>query len=508
MNIKKLSLDEKIGQMLCFAFNGTEVNEQLKRLIKEEKIGSIIFFAKNIENIKQAKSLTKALQDMSDIPLFIGLDQEGGMVRRIVDDITYMPGAMSLAASNPNMIYEANYSLAQNLKFLGFNVNYAPVADINNNPQNPVINSRSFGDNPQFVANCVVSSFKGSQDALVLPTVKHFPGHGDTAVDSHLGLPVVEKTYEELKNMELIPYVESINQGLEGIMISHILYSKIDDKYPSSLSYQVITKLLKEKLGFKGLITTDSLTMKAIWDKFSIEEIVLNGVNAGNDILVFCGGADLDVQLQIIATFKNLVLSGKISQERVDESVSKILKLKAKYTIANVPELIVNKKTLQLVDDAITEVKKSDLLPLKADDKVLIIFPRIKLASLVDNESNETQTLSSYLPYDEIIIDENNNEIKKIVKKVKEYDKIIMATYNVKRDDYQTEVFSVLDKEKTVLVSLRSPYDGLILSGASGYICTYDVTKESIKALSKTLKEGVFKGKLPIKLRSGENETY
>lgn len=500
MNIDKLSLEEKIGQMLCFAFHGTSINEDLRTIISEKKLGNVVLFARNIESINQVKKLNEDLQSLSKIPLFISLDQEGGMVRRVIEDITYLPGAMSMAASSTDKIYELNYSLARNLKSLGFNVNYAPVADINNNPNNPVINSRSFGDNPNNVASCLIKAFTASQEALVLPTVKHFPGHGDTAVDSHLGLPIVDKSLEEITSLELVPYIKAIENGLEGVMISHILYNQIDREYPSSLSYNIITRLLKEKLGFKGLITTDSLTMAAIWSKFSIEEIVLNGVNAGNDILVFCGGAETEVQLKIIETFKKLVLDGKIKIERVNESVEKILKLKEKYAKINNDDIIINIDSFQTLKNSITKVKDNNLLPIKKDEKVLVIFPKINLASLVDNENNKYESLSKYLNSEEIIVDENFDDYKILVQKALVYDKIIMATYNVKKNDFQSKIFDLLDKTKTIVVALRSPYDILNLNGVLSYLCTYEATKESIKALSQKLLENNFSGKLPINL--------
>ncbi|HHU55206.1 MAG TPA: glycoside hydrolase family 3 protein [Acholeplasmataceae bacterium] len=493
-----MNLKEKIGQMLCFAFHGQHFNNQLKTLITEYKVGGIVHFARNISSNEQVKKLNDDIQNHSDIPVFISLDQEGGMVRRIMNDITYLPGAMSLAATNEiENIYHINYKTACDLKSLGFNINYAPVADVNNNPLNPVINSRSYGDDPNFVAKCVLEAFKGIQDAKMLPTAKHFPGHGDTNVDSHLGLPVVTKTEEEIFNLELIPFIKAINSDIDGIMMSHVLYSKLDDKLPSSLSYNVITKLLKEKLGFKGLITTDSLTMGAIWKTYSIAEIIEYGVNAGNDILVFCGKADLEEQKEIINTFYSLVKEGKISESRIDESVKKILALKEKYCKGE--PIITSKTNLSetLIDKSITKVF-GNLLPLANDEKVLIIFPKIMLASLVDNENNTTETLGKYLNYPEIIISEDNMNLEMIVQNESEYDKIIMANYNVKKDDYQEKVYKLLNKEKTILIALRSPYDINLCKGPNTYICTYDCTKEVLEALSKKLLDNNFLGKLPI----------
>lgn len=501
MDINKLTIEEKIGQMLCLAFHGTTYNEHLKFLVEDNQIGNIIFFARNIINKDQTIKLNNDIKSHAKYPMFISLDQEGGMVRRVTEDMTYIPGAMAFAAGGMDDIYTVNYKAGLDLKNLGFNVNYAPVGDINNNPLNPVINSRSYSDDPKIVSRAVISAFKGFQDAHILPTVKHFPGHGDTNVDSHLGLPVVSKTIEEMMDVELLPFIDAINAGLDGVMISHILYDKIDSKLPSSLSKKVINDLLIEKLNFNGLVTTDSLTMKAIWGKYEIEDIVLNSINAGNDVIVFCGSSDINEQTMIIEAFKKLVNEGKITIDRINKSVEKIIRLKNKYCVENINyKGFDNTLSNKIVEDSITKVLDNNLLPIKDLLKTISLFPKITLASLVDNEDSTYDSLGKYLNCKEIIIEENNIDINEIVSNTKNYDTIILGTYNLKSTDIQVKLFNMLDKSKVVVVALRSPYDILELSGVNSYICTYDITKESLKALSKKLKNNEFNGKLPIKL--------
>lgn len=508
MKVNDLSIKEKIGQLLCFAFHGTEYNQQLKTLIEDYQIGNIIHFARNIVDVKQVKTLNMTMQSHSSIPLFIGIDQEGGMVRRITEGITYLPGAMSLAAANKDDIYDINKKVGIDLKSLGFNINYAPVADINNNPNNPVINSRSYGDNPKLVSECINNAFKGIQDANMMSTLKHFPGHGDTSVDSHIGLPVVNKTTDEIFELELIPFINAIKEGVDGIMISHILYSKIDNDFPSSLSYKIITNLLKNKLNFKGLITTDSLTMGAIWNRFSIEEILLNGINAGNDILVFCGEANLHQQIEIINTFNRLIVNGKIPLERINESVEKVLKFKDKYCNNIRTSNFKKISSEKLIANSITKVMDNTLLPLKVEEKVIILSPKVRLASLVDNKINEYTTLGKYCGCEEIIFDENKNNFDSIIEKTEKYDKIVIGTYNIKKGDFQEELFNLLNKDKTIVVALRSPYDIKYLKKCKSYICIYDYTIETIKELSVKLYSDEFHGKLPINLRGEKNESY
>lgn len=498
MDINKLSLAEKIGQMLCFAFHGLEYNHQLKVLIEDNHIGNIIHFARNIESAKQVKVLNATMQKHAKYPLFISLDHEGGMVRRVLTDIHYLPGAMALAATNKD-IYDEVALTNLELRQLGFNINHAPVADVNNNPSNPVINSRSYSDNPDVVSKYVTSAVLGMQRVGMLPTVKHFPGHGDTNVDSHIGLPVVRKSITALNNLELKPFKAAIACGADGIMISHILFPSLDEKYPASLSYNIITKLLKQELGFKGLIMTDSLTMGAIWQQYSISEIIVQAINAGNDIIVFCGQADLKQQINIINTFTELVNCGKISLERINESVSKIINLKAKYQSISFSDIILINDDLCAA--SITKAfDDNHLLPLRPHEKILSLFPKISLASLVDNHKQMPITLGQFLGCDEIVYDEQYL-IKNIVQNQDKYDKIVLGTYNIKADDYQVKLAAVLDKNKTIFISLRSPYDLQYIGGIKSYICTYDVTKESLSALANLLYTDNFRGKLPIKIR-------
>ena len=505
--IKNLSLEEKVGQMLIFAFHGIDYNNQISAFVNELKIGGIIFFYRNIESINQVALLNKRIQNETRIPFFIGLDQEGGSVLRITEGITPLPGAMALASTPVNEIYDITKAVGDDLKNLGFNLNFAPVADINTNPFNPVINSRSYGDDPKKVAHYATCAAMGFQDALVCPFLKHFPGHGNTCVDSHIGLPRVNASKADLVNNELVPYRHAIAAGIEGIMTAHILYPGYDKKYPASLSYKLITKLLKKQMGFTGIICTDSLTMGAISKNYSIRKTIRLAVNAGNDLLIFCGEAKLEEQRAIYNVFLDLVKRGKIPLKRVNESVSKILRYKAKYQKGKINTAKVAQDTSVLLgqrlqQESITLVKDGGLLPLKVSDKVLMLFPKLEIASLVDNEKQDYKSLGNYLPFEERIISPNVINKKDIIAINKQYDKIVLATYNVRIGDWQQELFSFLDKEKTIVVSLRSPYDALHLHNINTYICIYEGTENSLKSLALCLSgKNPFLGKLPISLK-------
>lgn len=511
MNYNNMTLEEKIGQMLCLSFVGTEYNEQLENLVEKYNIGTIIHFGRNIENLKQVYELNYQIHKHSKYPIFIGLDHEGGMVRRIMNDITYLPGAMAMWNATDEEMYKIYNQVGKELRNLGFNMNYMPSVDVNNNPYNPVINSRSYSDEAIMVAKKGKVAAKAMQDALVLPTPKHFPGHGNTNVDSHVGLPVVDSTKEDLYNIELKPFNEVIKNNVDGIMVAHILFKNIDDKYPSSISHEMVTKVLKEEMGFKGLIITDSLTMSAIYNRYSIRDIVKYSVNAGNDIIMFCGEANMYDQETIIKEFIDLVNTGEIPMSRIEESVKKIIALKEKYKIEigknQLDENDIKAKfnleselSKALTNRSISLFKdENNLLPIKEGEKVISLFPEFSIATLVDNADNEQISIGKYYKCDEIIYNKENS-LEKIVQKTRKYDKIILATYNANSKSFAKQLYEELDKDKLICVSLRSPFDIIHLNNCKTYLCTFDCTKESLIALSEALKTNTFSVKLPINL--------
>jgi len=511
MNYNEMTLEEKIGQMLCLSFNGTEYNDQLKLLVEKHSIGTIIEFGRNVKNLKQVHELNKQIHKHSKYPIFIGLDHEGGMVRRVMQDITYLPGAMALGNATDDEMYRIYNQVGKELRQLGFNMNYMPSVDVNNNPYNPVINSRSYSDEAILVAKKGKIAAQAMQDALVLPTPKHFPGHGNTNVDSHVGLPVVDSTKEELYNIELKPFQEVINNNVDGIMVAHILFKNVDSEYPSSLSHEMITKVLKEEMGFKGLIITDSLTMSAIYKRYCVRDIIKYSVNAGNDVIMFCGEANMFDQETIVNEFLDLVKTGEIPMSRVEESVKKVIALKEKYKfnlgnncLDNIdfdadfnkePEL-----AKELTNRSISVYRdENNLLPIKDNEKVISIFPKFHVATLVDNIDNEQISIGKYFKCDEIIY-ENENCLENIVQKADEYDKIILATYNTNNNSTSKKIYDLLNKDKLICVALRSPFDLIHLKGCKTYICTFDCTKESLQALCCSLKTNKFSTKLPVNL--------
>ena len=347
--LRYMTLKEKVGQMMMpdiQSWQGQEtyyMNDGTSQTIKENLLGGVILFNKNIQSIEQITTLTHQLQNETyDIPLFISIDQEGGDVKRIPNG-TNLPGNMALGATrNPVLSFEAGKLTGAELHALGVNVNFAPVLDVNVNPNNPIIGIRSYGEDPQLVAEMGTQFMKGLQESGIISTAKHFPGHGDTHVDSHLGLPTLPHNLTRLEEVELVPFRESIHNGVDMIMTAHITFPSIDHttviskkdvqkiNLPATLSKKVITGLLRTDLGFEGVIVSDAFTMKAISEHFGDENAAKMAVQAGVDIIL----TPQDVAKTAKAVV-DAVRKGEISEETIDQSVKRILVLKDKYHLFN-----------------------------------------------------------------------------------------------------------------------------------------------------------------------------
>lgn len=329
--VNKMTLDEKIGQMIVAGFNGTDVNEELINLVNTNKVGGVILFKRNIETSEQLKKLNNNIDGLNkEIPLFISVDEEGGRVNRLPSDMENFSSAREVGLKNDkDYAYNNGKSIGESLKVTGFNMNYAPVLDIFSNPKNTVIGDRAFGSDVETVSTMGIATMKGIEEEGIISVIKHFPGHGDTSVDSHYGLPIVYKTLEELENFELIPFKKAIKEGCKAIMVSHILLDKIDKQNPSSMSETVITDILREQLGFDGVVITDDMEMGAITENFTVEDACVQSIIAGCDIVLI--GSGNESIYNTIQAIKDSILNGKITEERINESVVRIIKLKNEY---------------------------------------------------------------------------------------------------------------------------------------------------------------------------------
>jgi beta-N-acetylhexosaminidase len=355
--LSTMSLDEKIGQMIIAGVNGTQDGENTKTLIQQYKVGGFIFFSDNLSGPRQTVQFLNNMKKdnvNNPLPLLLSVDQEGGKVTRLPGGLVNFPTNKKIGALNdPDVSFEVGTILGKELKEYGFNLDFAPVLDVNSNPNNPVIGDRSFSDHPDIVSELGIQTMRGIQSEGILSTIKHFPGHGDTSVDSHLELPVVNKSIQELESLELIPFKEAINNGADLVMVAHILLPKIDDTYPSSLSKNVITDLLRKKLNYKGVVITDDMTMKAITNNYGMGQATVQSVKAGSDLILIAH--DYNKALAAIDALKKAVQNGEISEGRIDASVSRIIELKQAYKLEDIQTGEVDLKQL---NQSIESIKK------------------------------------------------------------------------------------------------------------------------------------------------------
>ena len=332
-----MSLDEKIGQMLMPAYrynNGrkvVQVDENIAAELEMYKIGNIIIFDENMSSVAQTKDLIAEFKRLifqnCGIMPFISIDEEGGMVSRlgksgIIADY-YIPSARSMAAKGT--VRENCTKIALNLKALGFNMDFAPDADVDTNPDNPIIGDRAFSSDPEEAAEYMLEAAKTLEENGIIPVIKHFPGHGDTQTDSHLGMAVLPHDMSRLESIELVPFKKAAENDVPVIMVGHLTTPKISENgLPASLNPDIINGLLREDLGFDGVVITDSMEMGAIENLYGNADAAVMAVKAGSDILLM----PPDVPTAFNAV-KNAVENGEISRENIDDSVYRILKLKS-----------------------------------------------------------------------------------------------------------------------------------------------------------------------------------
>jgi len=375
-----MPLEEKIGQMIACRYMGRFVSADseylgdLVGLLKRQKVGGLIIFG---GEVYETAHLTNFLQQNARIPLLIAADFEWGAAMRI-NGTTLFPPLMAMgAAASEELVYRMGQITATEARAMGIHMTYAPVVDVNINPDNPIISTRSLGEDPEAVARLAAAFIRGCQENGLAATAKHFPGHGDTDLDSHSLLPTIKADRERLMNVELYPFARAIQAGVEAIMTAHLYVPALDatPNLPATLSYPIMTELLRKEMGFRGLIVTDALSMGGITRSFSTSEAALKAVHAGVDMLLLPPEPE-----EAIAALHEAVASGDIPEARIDQSVMKILELKARLglhrnrlvEVSRLPQKVATRKHLdiaaQAFEKSVTLVKnEAGLLPLTPD---------------------------------------------------------------------------------------------------------------------------------------------
>ncbi len=517
------TLKGQIGQMLLAGFPEQTGDGQALRLAQEYQVGNFILFAHNLSSPEQGAALCdqlyRAAQDQTGLPPLIAADQEGGPVCRIAQGAGRFPGAMALAAAAaPQEIAQIGQNCGRMLRSMGVNLNLAPVLDVNLEPMNPVIGNRSYGDQPDQVAQLGCAMMKGLEQGGVLAVVKHYPGHGCVQTDSHLDLPVNHKTMAQLEESELIPFEQAIRQGAGAVMSCHIRFPQIDPDLPATLSPAIITGLLREKLGFSGLVLTDCLEMEAIRKGWGVAQGAVLAVKAGCDLL--CISHHLEAAAQAAEAIYQAVERGELSRERIQQSYDRILAAKKRLGLfapqrispaqakaaAEDPQAVefcqtLARRSITLLQD------KGGLAALKTARRGLVLAPLSRASTQVQSQEQAgtsfAQLAGETLGFDwqDIPREPSPEEAAALVKKAGDYDCLVLGFYNARfRPGQQALAEALCEKLPVIAVLLGDPYDALVAKTAAAAIAVYEYHSLSAQAAAWALKEGCFAGKLPIQL--------
>jgi len=511
--VSSMTVEQKLEQMIIPAFRTwndqdlTKLNSELTEALKKYDFGGVILFGQNIKNATQTTDLINSIQKAHlsggfKSKMFIGVDQEGGRITRLQTG-TQMPGNMAIAATGDvSNAYKAANIIGEELAVQGFNLDFAPVVDVNSNPSNPVIGVRSFSEDPKIVAEYGASFVKGLHSKKVMTCLKHFPGHGDTNVDSHTGLPMVDKTYEELLESDLIPYT-AIASDTDFIMTAHIQYPQIEKEtriskssgkkiyLPATLSKKFLTDILRGELGYQGLIITDSMEMDAISKNFGKMDACIGAINAGADMLLIPVNLTSSQNIEEFDTYiKELaskVLNGEISESRINESVTRILNTKNKYGLLNITGDSFSKNAASIVGSGahrdveweiacagVKSFKNDGVYPIAKDKKVVVLYPqKDQLDSIMSGAGRGGATSVNcvcYGDYSVMLLDST----------IKNADVVIcLSTCATGKDLEDTGTVNALVEKakkygkKTLVLSTNLPYDLKNYNNADGLIACY-----------------------------------
>ena len=523
--MEPLSIDRAIGQKILLAFEGKDdLPGEIRDVIRKVRPGGFTLYrALNIENPAQVHQLTQALQQIALeeglSPFLIAADQEGGQLMAIGEGTTQLPGNLALgAAGSTELAHQAGVVLGRELAAIGINIDYAPCCDVNVNPHNPVVGTRSFGQDPRKVAALSAAMVAGIQASGVAAAAKHFPGHGDTASDSHHGVPVVPHRLERLREVELPPFAAAIRAGAKLVMTAHLALPEVDgrDDLPATLSASILQGLLRRELGFSGLIVTDALDMRAILQGMSIEQVAVSAVSAGIDLLLL--GPSQTSPASIYNRLLESTQQGELDTESFQASTRRIKALKdwlGKQALP--PELDVvgcaahQAVATEIAGRSITLVRdQGGLLPLRlqSGQRMAVILPRPLDLTPADTSSYVSPALAQELRRYFSTVDEyllphapQDQDIAALLGQVQKYSLLVLCTLNAYSQPDQASLVKAIVQTgiPCVVAALRMPYDLAAFPDAPTFVCTYSILEPSMRALAQALTGIIpFKGRLPV----------
>ena len=533
--LASMTLEEKVGQLFMTHAYGTTADTQAPadvaanqklygvdnaaQLIEKYKIGGVIYFAwtNSVQNPTQIATLSNGVQDAalaqpSKVPSLVGIDQEGGIVARIGPPMTQLPGNMALGAGRSTA--DAQQAAAINgdeLAAVGVNWNFAPVADVNVNPANPVIGVRSFGEDPGLVADMTAAQVRGYTSAGVAGAAKHFPGHGDTATDSHTGLPVVDHTRDEWERLDRPPFQAAIDAGVPAIMTAHISVPALDPSGdPATLSEPIITGILRQEMGYDGVVITDALDMAGASATYGNDRVPVLALKAGVDMLLM--PPELDKAYQAVL---GAVASGELTEERIDTSVRRILTLKQDLGIvddpyvepAAVPTRVGTPAHLaamqRITDRTTTLVRNKKVLPLSPAESGRDVLVTGWGASTTTSVASKLEARGFDTTVRETGLNPDQAKVDAATAQAREHDVVVVLTNRagLTGNEGQARLVNALMGTKTpvVAVAVRDPYDVNRFRKVDGYLATYSYTPAAVDSLVRVLVGELDpRGRLPV----------
>lgn len=507
--LSDMTLEQKAAQMFMVSFFGRHLAEVERDFLRRVQPGAVVLFERNVESPRQATALTNAYQqniiDGGGPPLLIAVDQEGGRIQRLKDGFTRFPAPMLWTAGQDNeLAYEVGRAMATELGAVGVNMNLAPVADLNTNINSPVIGRRSFGSEAELVAPILMNFIRGLQDNGVVATVKHFPGHGDTAADSHLELPRVAHDRGRLEAVELRPFGAAFEAGADAAMVAHIWLTAFDaEPLPASLSGNIVSGLLRDELGYDGIVMTDALDMDAIDTMHSPSDASVRAILAGNDLIAIgahVGTSRIEAAIDAVV---EAVRAGRIAESRIDASVRRILSVKQAYGILDWrpldPQTVDARLHLEAHDELVSRLFEQGLTVVDADDMIplqgraLIVYPAIR-PRILDECS---QPGFAYLGVSASPLDE---EIAWAETAAAAADRIVVFTWNAVDDQRQRRLVHALPPQKTIVAALWKPADVFVFPDAAAYVIGYSPMLRATALMCEVLLgERSAPGRLPIR---------
>lgn len=501
-----------IGQLFMVGFDALEPNDHIIGLIRERRIGGVILFRRNVHTPAQVSKLCQRLQEInaevSDQPLLIALDQEGGMVMRIEQGVTPIPAAMAFqAAGSVDDCRQVNFINGDEMRQIGINMLLAPVLDVNNNRLNPIIGVRAYGEDADTVVRYGMAALGGQQEAGVIVTAKHFPGHGDTAVDSHYAMALVPHGLERLRAVELVPFRAAIDAGVDAIMTAHVAFPAIepDPSVPATLSKAVLTGLLRGEMGYQGVIISDCLEMGAIADGVGVAAGAVATLQAGCDIVLISHREDQ--QRAALASVSAAVAQGTIDAQRIDEALSRVRRLKQARAVgdwrerAAVPSGLMTEESIALVK----KVQKAALLvqgdfrPLDPTLPVRLITVEVRSRSEVDEVANgrNNEARSSMLPalrqagldVTEYAMSAEalDAEVAEAIAFADGAQQVVVQTYNAMLVEGQRRLLAAMPADKLWVVAGRLPYDLDLAPQAQGRLAAFGCRPAALEPVVERL---------------------